>query len=79
MSSCIMNHFIVTNLFSCKQFGFIRGSSTFMQLLKVLELCTKLQLTNDPVCLKHDGTDGPGGTDKHGVIDRAHARSILRK
>jgi len=36
-----MNHFIVNNRFICKQFGFIRGRPTCMQLLKVLDLWTE--------------------------------------
>ena len=36
-----MNHFIANNLFSCKRFGFIKGRSNCMQLLKVLDQWTE--------------------------------------
>jgi len=37
----IMEHFVKNNLFTCKQFGFIKGRSTVLQLLKVLDNWTK--------------------------------------
>jgi hypothetical protein len=36
----IMEHFLTNNLFSKKQFGFIRGRSTVLQLLNVLDMWT---------------------------------------
>jgi hypothetical protein len=33
----IMEHFVKNKLFTCKQFGFIKGRSTVLQLLKVLD------------------------------------------
>jgi len=36
-----MSHFVGNKLFSSKQFGFIRGRSTCMQLLKVLDQWTE--------------------------------------
>jgi hypothetical protein len=38
----IMEHFIKNKLFSAKQFGFIRGRSTVLQLLKMLDQWTAL-------------------------------------
>jgi hypothetical protein len=37
----LMNHFIVNNLFSKKQFGFITGRSTVLQLLNVVDKWTQ--------------------------------------
>ena len=35
-----MEHFVKNKLFTCKQFGFIKGRSTVLQLLKVLDIWT---------------------------------------
>jgi hypothetical protein len=41
---CVMNYFLCNNFFSNKQFGFIKGRSTVLQLLKVLDdWTTKLE------------------------------------
>ena len=36
----VMEHFVRNKLFTCKQFGFIKGRSTVLQLLKVLDIWT---------------------------------------
>ena len=41
-----MAHFKLNNLFSNKQFGFIKGRSTTLQLLQILEKWTEI-LEND--------------------------------
>jgi len=41
----IIKHFQVNKLFTSKQFGFIKGKSTVLQLLQILDDCT-LQLEN---------------------------------
>ena len=38
----IMVHFKINNLFSNKQFGFIKGRSTTLQLLQILDRWTEL-------------------------------------
>ena len=38
----IMAHFKINNLFSNKQFGFIKGRSTTLQLLQILDRWTEL-------------------------------------
>jgi len=37
----IMIHFISNSLFSSKQFGFIKGRSTILQILRVLDIWVK--------------------------------------
>jgi len=37
----ITDHFIDNNAFSNKQFGFIKGRSTVIQLLKVMDMWTE--------------------------------------
>ena len=37
----IMNHFIINRLFSNRQFGFVKGRSTTLQLLQVLDTWTE--------------------------------------
>ena len=37
-----MNYFVQNKLFSTKQFGFIKGRSTVLQLLKILDQWTEL-------------------------------------
>jgi len=38
----IMDHFLTNKLFSDKQFGFLKGSSTVTQLLTIMEYCTEM-------------------------------------
>ena len=38
----MMNYFVQNKLFSTKQFGFIKGRSTVLQLLKILDQWTEL-------------------------------------
>jgi len=42
----IMNHFIINRLFSNRQFGFVKGRSTTLQLLQVLELTHGQNVSN---------------------------------
>ena len=45
VKDAVLNHLIENNLLSTKQFGFVRGRSTFTQLLRYLDQCAEI-ITN---------------------------------
>ena len=49
ISDALVNHMKVNGLFTSKQFGFLKGRSTTLQLLNVLDKWTKLLDTGTPI------------------------------
>ena len=44
-----MNHMMINNLFSNQQYGFIRGRSTVLQMLNVMDVWTKAMDKGDSI------------------------------
>jgi len=47
MDSVVFTHVINNKIFSNKQFGFIKGRSTILQLLKVMDIWTESMESGD--------------------------------
>ena len=67
----IMDHFTKNNLFSKKQFGFIKGRSTVLQLLSVLDIWT--------ASLESGGNIDAVYTDFEKAFDKVPHRRLLSK
>ena len=67
----VMNHFLVNNLFSDKQYGFIKGRSTVTQLLKLMDDWTRSLDNNDQVDIVY--------TDFEKAFDKVPHRQLVDK
>ena len=71
ISDNIKDHFIVNGLFSNKQYGFIKGRSTVLQLLKVLDKWTE--------CLETGGQIDVIYTDLEKAFDKVPHKRLISK
>jgi len=67
----IMNHFIINRLFSNRQFGFVKGRSTTLQLLQVLDTWTE--------CLEQGGQIDVIYTDLQKAFDKIPHKRLISK
>ena len=67
----IMSHFRANMLFSSKQFGFIKGRSTTLQLLQILDKWTE--------CLEHGGQINVIYTDLEKAFDKVPHKRLICK
>jgi len=61
-----VEHFTANKFFSSKQFGFIKGRSTTLQLLQILDIWTK--------CLEQGGQIDVVYTDLEKALDKYHIK-----
>jgi len=66
-----MAHFKLNNLFSNKQFGFIKGRSTTLQLLQILEKWTEI--------LENDGQIDVIYTDLEKALEKIQHKRLIGK
>ena len=67
----ILKHFINNNLFNDRQYGFIKGRSTAMQLLKILDEWTE--------CLENGGQIDVLYTDLEKAFDKVPHKLLIKK
>ena len=67
----ILSHFKVNMLFTDKQFGFLKGRSTTLQLLQILDQWTE--------CLEHGGQVDVIYTDLEKAFDKIPHRRLISK